>query len=142
MPPYEERLREEFYEKAKNWIKNQNGACCCMGNCANCDYHQCHGCLCTFLHFFEKKIADLRTEWVEEARREIAKLPNARIDEVQNETVVSTYNILSLPSFNNLLPTSSKPHRDTVEGGGDGNVRCCDNGDFGEKHECLKSNSK
>ena len=31
------------------------------------------------------------------------------------------------------------PHRDTVEGGGDGNVRCCDNGDFGEKHRCLKT---
>lgn len=60
-----------------------------------------------FQDFLEFKKAFDRTEWVEEARREIAKLPNARIDEVQNEIVVSTYNILSLSSFN-PLPTKSE----------------------------------
>lgn len=128
MPPtQEERLREEF----EKWAYTHTT----VGSKEDKDISD----------FWLSKIADLHKEWVEEARRDIVYLSHTdeykRISDEYFAYGNALNKVLALPYFN-PLPTSSKSHRDTVEGGGDGNVRCCDNGDFGEKHKCLKSNSK
>ncbi len=74
-----ETMEERFEEKARKWVKGQDGYCMCLGDCERCGYHGCHGCLCVFLPFIRSEIALAVKEREEEMRIEVGKLKAIRI---------------------------------------------------------------
>ena len=57
-----EEVIKEWKEVRDRWVKSQGGACMCLGNCRECGFHRCNGCLCVFEDFFIKALTSQKEE--------------------------------------------------------------------------------
>lgn len=58
--PEDREMRKEMTKLLLKHLENQKDSCACLGNCEQCGFHKCHGCLCWFYgrlqsHYLGKK---------------------------------------------------------------------------------------
>lgn len=67
-------MPERFEEEAKSWVKSQQGDCMCLGDCQKCNFHRCHGCLCSFIPFIQSEKDLSKKEGQEEYKQFILNI--------------------------------------------------------------------
>lgn len=86
-----EKTLKSFDEEAKKWSKGQNGVCACLGNCADCGFHICHGCLCSFKAFITQALQEQDRESTLKANNKLItlleKIKNIKPTTVSDEAV-------------------------------------------------------